>query len=577
VAALPVFLKPRRKIMQAYRFGCAIRRPAYVLMPILTVQFVGGCPTPLPGNGNGDPGQEAPLANFETKTFRGPANCALCHDELTDEAGANVSIPDHWRASVLANAAKDPIFLAKTQSEIARLTAIDAELLPVIEDACAICHFPMARTQALADGTEVALFNGGFVDPENPLHVAGMDGVSCTVCHQIQAEGLGTEESFSGEFVIDTEVVAPERPAFGPYANPEQDTMRGAAGYTPQFGTQIQSADFCASCHTLFTPTLNAAGEVVGTFPEQTPYLEWQHSSFGGGLPCQGCHLPLANGAVAIATLPTDLEARAPFRQHHFVGGNTYLLKMLRDHSEELEVSASAETLEAAIARSEAHVQQATAIVELTDSARAENILALTVEVSNLTGHKFPTGFPSRRAWLHLTVANNAGEIVFESGAWDAEGRIAGADADTDAAAFEPHAMIASLPDQVPIYESIMQNTEEEVTYTLLRAASYVKDNRLLPAGFDKETASDDIAVVGAALTDTDFLAGSDVVGYVLSVPADKGPFTISVELLYQAVSYRFLQDMLADADVMTDTFPPMFEAADNTPTVVDSDEATVP
>lgn len=560
--------------MSAHRFDGAARHLGYVLMLMLTVQFVGGCPTPPP---NGGPGEAAPLADFETKTFRGPANCALCHDELTDEGGDSVSILEHWRASVPANAAKDPIFLAKTQSEIARMTALNADLLPVLEDACAVCHFPMARTQALADGSEVAMFNGGFVDPENPLHVAGMDGVSCTACHQIQEEGLGTEESFSGEFVIDTDLVAPERPAFGPFTDPEQSTMRGAAGYTPQHGLQTQSADLCAACHTLFTSTLDAAGEVVGTFPEQTPYLEWQHSSFGGGLPCQGCHMPQASGAVAIATIPTGLAGREPFYQHHFVGGNTYLLEMLRDNLETLEVSASTEALEAAISRSEAHVQRAAASVVLTDSARAENILVLTVEVSNLTGHKFPTGFPSRRAWLHLTVASNAGETVFESGTWDAAGRISGADADTAAATFELHPIIVSLPDQVPIYESIMQNTEEEVTYTLLRAASYVKDNRLLPAGFDKETAGEDIAVVGAALADTDFLAGSDVVGYVLGVPADEGPFTVSVELLYQAVSYRFLQDMLADADVMTDTFPPMFEAADNTPTVVDSDEMIVP
>src|SRR5690606_40075326 len=56
-----------------------------------------------------------------------------------------------------------------------------------------------------------------------------------------------------------------------------------------------------------------------------------------------------------------------------------------------------------------------------------------------ISGHKFPTGFPSRRAWLHVTLTDAAGEVVFESGAWTEEGKVVGDDHDADPARYEPH------------------------------------------------------------------------------------------------------------------------------------------
>jgi hypothetical protein len=41
---------------------------------------------------------------------------------------------------------------------------------------------------------------------------------------------------------------------------------------------------------------------------------------------------------------------------------------------------------------------------------------------------------------------------------------------------YEPHYDVITKPGQVQIYEGIMLNTDNEVTYTLLRAAKYVKD-----------------------------------------------------------------------------------------------------
>jgi hypothetical protein len=50
-----------------------------------------------------------------------------------------------------------------------------------------------------------------------------------------------------------------------------------------------------------------------------------------------------------------------------------------------------------------------------------------------------------------------------------------------------------------------------------------VKDNRLLPRGFDKSSASDDIAVRGQAAADADFGAGGNRVSYIVDLPDARG------------------------------------------------------
>ena len=52
-------------------------------------------------------------------------------------------------------------------------------------------------------------------------------------------------------------------------------------------------------------------------------------------------------------------------------------------------------------------------------------------------------------------------------------------------------------PDQVQIYESILGDADSHPTTGLLSAVRYLKDNRLLPRGFDKATADPQIAVFG--------------------------------------------------------------------------------
>jgi hypothetical protein len=503
------------------------------------------------------------LARFTTAHFVGSGNCAICHTGLTDADGNDVSIDTHWRSTMMANAAKDPFWQAMVASEVTRNPA----LKEAIEDTCATCHMPMARTQAATDGKPGLVLDNGFLSPDNKLHNAAMDGNSCALCHQIQDAALGEEESFAGGYQIDTTTPRPDKPIFGPYPDSERQIMRGTVGYTPQEGPQIGQSELCATCHTVLTPTVDEEGNIIGLFPEQTAYLEWSHSEYAGdnSQSCQSCHMPEASGGVEIANMPPNIPDRAPFLQHHFVGGNAFMLGILMDHAGELGLSTSSAQLSNTRERATFQLQSA-ALIELENVELQSGELSFEVYVENSSGHKFPTGFPSRRAWLHVTVTDGQGKVIFESGRPNEDGSIAGNNADETPGTYEPHRDIITSPDEVQIYESIMGDTSGDVTFTLLYGAGYLKDNRLLPQGFDKGTAEERVAVVGEALEDANFTGGSDRVSYQIDTTNHNGPFKVVVELLYQPLSYCFVNDMLGGEGSLIDRFDGYYQEADQTP-----------
>ena len=165
-------------------------------------------------------------------------------------------------------------------------------------------------------------------------------------------------------------------------------------------------------------------GHVAGEFPEQMVYLEWLNSSLPNSSSCQACHMPQAQGGVQLSI--TGGPKRSPFFQHIFTGGNIYMLSMLRSNGEALGASASPEDFKAAIEQTAVLLAEQTAKVGLAEMRLENGRLSGQVQVQNLSGHKFPTSYPSRRAWLHLTVLDGGGALVFESGAWKADGSIPG-------------------------------------------------------------------------------------------------------------------------------------------------------
>jgi hypothetical protein len=123
----------------------------------------------------------------------------------------------------------------------------------------------------------------------------------------------------------------------------------------------------------------------------------------------------------------------------------------------------------------------------------------------------------------------------------------------------------------VQIYEAVIHDPDGNVTTILMRGAGYIKDNRLLPTGFDKENASLDVSVYGAALEDPDFLGGGDRVEIIIDLGDADGPFTLNVELLYQSLSYRWVENLRPVAAKEIDQFMQYYDAIPNEPIQIES------
>jgi hypothetical protein len=237
-------------------------------------------------------------------------------------------------------------------------------------------------------------------------------------------------------------------------------------------------------------------------------------------------------------------DAREGLSRHDFRGANFLMLGILNRFRSDLGVVARPAEMDAAIARTKAFLQSSSATVSIERTAAAGGRLEADVVVRNLAGHKLPTAYPSRRAWLRVTVHDGNGRQLFSSGGLEAAGAIAGNDNDRDASRFEPHHREIRTPDDVQIYEAIMGTENGAVTTGLLSAVSYLKDNRILPRGFDKATAPADVAVHGGALDDGDFGAGQDRIRYSVDLAGARGPFLVDVQLWYQSVAYRWAQNL---------------------------------
>lgn len=496
------------------------------------------------------------LPNGYNTLFAGSGECTLCHSSQVNNAGESVSIVNDWRSSMMANASKDPFWKAKVSHE----ALVNPQHAEALEDVCTRCHAPVGHFNAHYTGQSAYSIAELETDP------LALDGVSCTVCHQLKEESLG---NYSGELLIGDQKII-----WGPYENPFSMPMVNHTGYTPAYGQHIHDARLCGSCHTLITNTVDLNGNPTGTqFVEQAIYHEWLNSGFPDSeTTCQSCHMPRIQDDVVISTMPPWLDGRSPFAMHHLAGANVFMLKLLKQNAEDLGITALEVHIDSTIARAERMLQQASVHLELQNNGRTNDSLYITAALQNMAGHKFPTGYPSRRAFISLLVKTESGDTIFHSGKMDLNFNLIQEDE-----AYELHHNLIVEDDQVQIYEMVMGDVNSVPTTVLERASIALKDNRIPPSGFSTGHVSyDTVQIAGNALTDPDFNlnlgvegTGSDLVHYRIFINGSSQNMLVEARIYYQTVNDKWLEHMFSYGSEAIDLFKSQYQNADKTPIIV--------
>ena len=166
-------------------------KPALVMAIWLSVSVVGLAPGVSSGPTNTDRASTGQNSQADQLFFSTAVHCTGCHTGLVSQTGEDISIATDWQPSMMANSARDPYW----QASVRRETQDHPMATHTIESTCATCHMPMARYHAHAVGLPATVFTHLSIgQKQSPLSRLAADGVSCTLCHQIQTDRLQAQK-----------------------------------------------------------------------------------------------------------------------------------------------------------------------------------------------------------------------------------------------------------------------------------------------------------------------------------------------------------------------------------------------
>ncbi|MEM7351360.1 MAG: hypothetical protein AAF657_11175 [Acidobacteriota bacterium] len=479
-----------------------------------------------------------------------PFNCEFCHGNFDDDN--NIEPWPTWAGSMMANSARDPLFWA----------ALDVANndVPGIGDFCLRCHTPDAwlagRSEPPGGSVDGCGLLGNLDEPDNDF-----DGVSCHMCHRMMVNENpppGEQEVYfeNAEFWIDDEDCT--TPGSGPCRRGPYDYDAGGGAPPPHqwaFSEYHKSSDICGNCHNITSPIhtlIDENGDDTGLpYPIERTFKEWQQSDYADGgasaQSCQDCHMPQAIEEDVFACAFLENDRTGDLGVHQFAGGNTWIPAVLRDEYPALD---RAEEFDATIAWANEMLQNRSATLEVTspDALAPGQDLGVSVKVTNLSGHKLPTGYTEgRRMWIHVVARDGQGDVIWESGAYD--------DATGDLTKDEQAKVYEVKPgiwNELGTGECDTTDAMGRPEFHFVLNNCYASDNRIPPLGF---TGGGDIETMPVAYTYPETSPGSgvlvnfDVTDYLIPIPAQTAfPIAVEATLRYQTASKDYIEFLRNEA-----------------------------
>lgn len=523
----------------AGRTALAQEAPAAPQAPILAT-------TPLdfqlPGTQPG--GLSTPLISSQS--------CGYCHVP---------EIVDDFAGSMMANAARDPLFRAALQ--VANQDAAGSGEL------CLRCHTPNGWLEGRTTPT-----TGSDLTSED------LQGVSCSLCHRLVAP-----EAHPGEAPTDAAERAHAAATLGvplmtgssAYVVDREDVRRGPfppenATHSAAQSTLLRSAELCATCHDIDNPTLtwNTATQAYALNPLDTPaaagarlfpvertYSEWEQSAFNtenGGVAavsalypgikratmtpdgpvtvCQDCHMPLIESPLTINGDPARTVGR-----HQFAGGSALWQKGIAAFWSQVpgDTFFDATPITNSVTLGEEMLARAATLEITMTRAITDDVANLTVKIINNTGHKLPTGYAEgRRMWLEVRVYDASDTLMAVSGMPTATGGIT-----NPGRIYEIKQGITTAHAQ-----ALGRSDLEGEGFHFILNNKVFKDNRIPPRGWNTAGyAARDMLPVGAT-----YAAGQywNIEYFVLPAGARR----VDLRLLFQAASDEYLDFLAAEANI---------------------------